>query len=92
MSTKMTAARRSDHRRLFLEGLESRAMLAGNVTASVSGGSLILRGDSLGNDVAVTWIAPNRYQVTGVGERALAVSRADKGTATQRSRRRLAPS
>ena len=67
MSNKMTAARRSDHRRLFLEGLESRAMLAGNVTASVSGGSLILRGDSLGNDVAVTWIAPNRYQVTGVG-------------------------
>ena len=44
-------------------------------------------------DLALEEGRPRRrlYQVTGVGERALAVSRAEKGAA-QRSRRRLAPS
>ena len=44
-------------------------------------------------DLALEEGRPRRrlYQVTGVGERALSVSRAERGAA-QRSRRRLAPS
>ena len=36
-----------------LEPLESRLLLAGNVTASVAGGSLFLTGDNLLNDIVV---------------------------------------
>jgi PadR family transcriptional regulator, regulatory protein PadR len=45
-------------------------------------------------DLALEEGRPRRrlYQVTGVGERALAMSRAEHGTAAPRSHRRLAPS
>jgi hypothetical protein len=45
-------------RRRYLcgEQLESRAMLAGNVTASVSGGVLVLTGDAEGNEITITQI------------------------------------
>jgi len=53
------------HRRLFAEGLENRALLAGNVTASVSGGTLTITGDAGGNGVSVQEISAGRYWVTG---------------------------
>ena len=45
-------------------------------------------------DLALEEGRPRRrlYRVTGAGERALAVARADRGVAAQRSRQRLAPS
>ena len=45
-------------------------------------------------DLALEEGRPRRrlYQVTGVGERALSVARAERGVAAQRSRQRLAPS
>ncbi|MCU0879503.1 MAG: hypothetical protein MUF06_17125, partial [Pirellulaceae bacterium] len=54
-------------RRLFLEGLESRAMLAGDVSVDVSGGNLIIRGDNADNEITVTWVAEHTYEVAGVG-------------------------
>ena len=46
--SKKAALRR---RRLFLERLENRDLLAGNVSASVRGGDLVLRGDGAANQI-----------------------------------------
>jgi hypothetical protein len=54
------------HRRLWAEHLESRAMLAGNVTASVRGGSLFVRGDSDDNQVGIVQLDSDSYAVVGV--------------------------
>jgi hypothetical protein len=53
-------------RRLSVEGLESRAMLA---TASVSGGMLFINGaaGNVAENVTVTQLVDGRIQVTGVG-------------------------
>lgn len=40
-------------RRLMVERLESRAMLAGNVTVAVTDGALRIQGDALGNDIEI---------------------------------------
>jgi hypothetical protein len=40
-------------RHLSLESLESRTLMAGNVTASVINGSLVIQGDDLSNGVAI---------------------------------------
>jgi hypothetical protein len=53
-------------RKLFLEGLEMRAMLAGDVDVNVSDGNLIIRGDNDDNNITVTWISENTYEVAGV--------------------------
>jgi len=53
------------HRNLFVEGLENRAMLAGNVAVSVSSGSLVITGDGAGNGVSVQQLNSGRYYVTG---------------------------
>jgi len=53
------------HRNLFVEGLENRAMLAGNVTVAVSGGSLVITGDIAGNGVSVQQLDNGKYFVTG---------------------------
>jgi hypothetical protein len=50
-------------RTLGVENLECRAMLAGNVTASVVDGSLHVQGDSLSNGVAIEQTAPNTFRV-----------------------------
>ena len=52
-------------RKLFVESLENRALLAGNVMVSVSGGDLIIRGDGSGNGVSVEQLDNGRYFVTG---------------------------
>lgn len=49
---KQTAPR-SRHAQLGFEQLEDRVMLAGNVSAFISGGNLRINGDSLGNEVLV---------------------------------------
>jgi hypothetical protein len=46
------------HRRLICERLESRSMMAGNVTATVTDGFLSIKGDALGNDVEVQQLDP----------------------------------
>jgi len=53
------------HRNLFVEGLENRAMLAGNVSVAVSGGSLVITGDIAGNGVSVQQLDNGKYFVTG---------------------------
>jgi hypothetical protein len=60
-------------RQLVMEGLESRCMLDGNVSASVVDGVLRLQGDELGNDVQIRQIAQTytgewpgaKYEITG---------------------------
>src|SRR5262245_60625264 len=54
--------------RRFLTGeqLESRAMLAGNVTASLSGGRITIRGDAEDNEITITQVDADSYTVTGV--------------------------
>lgn len=59
-------SRKMRHRPLFVEGLEQRAMLAGNVTASVSGQTLFIRGNNLDNGIVITQTGATSYQVTGI--------------------------
>jgi hypothetical protein len=51
-------------RRTF-ETLESRSMLAGNVTAAVAGGNLNITGDNSANIISVTQVSGNRWQIVG---------------------------
>src|SRR5262245_33996536 len=46
--------RRSRGRRCAFESLENRQMMAGDVTAQIHNGNLIIKGDSSDNDIAVT--------------------------------------
>ena len=50
--------------RLSFERLEKREVFSGNVTASLSGGDLVITGDDQPNRIVVTQIAAGRYQVT----------------------------
>jgi len=52
-------------RRLFVEGLESRAMLAGNVQVSVSDGTLNVIGSDHSNGVSIQQIDSGRFFITG---------------------------
>ncbi|WP_254510568.1 hypothetical protein [Anatilimnocola floriformis] len=53
-------------KRLVVERLEDRSLMAGNVTAAVSGGVLVITGDTADNGITVDYIASNNtYQVTG---------------------------
>jgi hypothetical protein len=54
-------------RRLTLECLECRALLAGNVSASQSGSTLFIRGDNAGNEIGITEVGDDTYLVAGVG-------------------------
>lgn len=53
-------------RRLSLEGLESREMMAGNVAAWVSQGTLFITGDNASNRVSVAEIAPGKVSAGSV--------------------------
>ncbi len=52
-------------RKMFLEGLENRTMLAGNVTAFVDDGDLIVRGNAANNGVAIHQTGAGEYVVSG---------------------------
>jgi hypothetical protein len=57
---------KSGERRLTLEHLETRAMLAGNVSVSVSGGSLLVRGNNSSNQIAIVQLDAGEYAVVGL--------------------------
>ncbi len=65
MSIRLSSLSR-DRRRLRLESLERRELLAGNIQASVIGSKLILTGDNLDNNLAVGARGSCRYAVAGV--------------------------
>lgn len=62
---KQYTSRLARKRQLFLESLESRAMLAGDISVNVSGGNLIVRGDNAANQVAILKLASGQYAVAG---------------------------
>ncbi len=51
--------------RLGVENLEDRRLLAGNITATFLGGSLVLRGDAADNAITVSQPAPNKVTLIG---------------------------
>jgi hypothetical protein len=51
--------------RLGFESLEGRLMMAGNVNVSVSGGDLVVTGDSAGNVLGITQVVQNGALVAG---------------------------
>lgn len=53
--------------RLFAEPLEPRNLLAGNVSAFLSGDNLIINGDNLSNTISVESFGPGTVQVRGFG-------------------------
>ncbi len=57
--------RRSNRRPLTLEPLESRTLLAGDVSVDVAGGNLKLRGDNECNGVLIVQLGTGRYAVVG---------------------------
>ena len=58
--------RSGQSKRLGIERLEDRSLMAGNVTAAVQGGFLVITGDAADNGVTVDYIqATNSYQVIG---------------------------
>lgn len=65
MSRKLRSVFGRD-RKLFLEPLERREVMAGTVTGSVIGGSLYLTGDSNDNFIVVTQQGNGSYAVSGV--------------------------
>ncbi|MEX2175425.1 MAG: hypothetical protein WD872_13770 [Pirellulaceae bacterium] len=62
-SNKTRAAKRT-HKPAF-ELLETRALLAGNISVDVSGGNLIVRGDNQANGVAILQLDDGAYAVVG---------------------------
>ena len=52
-------------RRLFVESMESRQLMAGNVFANVIGGDLVLTGDNASNGVEVRQLGAGVYRVIG---------------------------
>ena len=50
-------ARRSNSRRLAVEVLEDRRLMAGNILASLHGGNLVVRGDAADNQIQIVQLA-----------------------------------
>ena len=67
MNHKKLASRKSaiTHRRLGVERLQARVLLAGDVTAAVTNGFLVIRGDDAANELTIERISGDRVQVTG---------------------------
>ena len=57
--------RRTAPRRLQLESLETRRLMAGNVKVSASGSDLVVEGDDLRNAVEIRQSSPGFYKITG---------------------------
>src|SRR5262245_64453517 len=55
---------RQQNRKLGLERLESREVLAGNVHAFVSGGNLHIDGDSQANEILIEQSAPKSFTIS----------------------------
>ena len=64
---KKLASRKSatTSRRLGVERLQARELLAGDVTAAVTNGFLVVRGDNAANELTIERISGDRVQVTG---------------------------
>ena len=56
---------RTTVRRLLLEGLQSRLLMAGDVSAVIDNGYLVVRGDDAANEITIQGIGGNQIQVTG---------------------------
>ncbi len=56
-------SRQRPTRSLRVEGLETRDLMAGDVTAEVVKGSLIVRGDDNNNDIIITEPTPGSFQI-----------------------------
>ena len=67
MNHKKLASRKSaiTNRRLGVERLQARELLAGDVTAAVTNGFLVIRGDDAANELTIERISGDRVQVTG---------------------------
>ena len=59
-------AHRSPFRRLAVESLEDRRLLAGNVLATLRAGDLVLRGDAADNQIQVARLTTGVYRVQGL--------------------------
>jgi hypothetical protein len=68
MPTSNNTALKTTTRRLQLESLENRELMAGNVTVSFSGSELRIVGDSAANGVEVRQSSPGVYTITGAFE------------------------
>ncbi len=60
-----TPSKRQNRRGLRLESLEDRKMMAGNVGAYVSYGTLYVNGDNASNGLNITQVAPGTFDVAG---------------------------
>lgn len=58
--------KRSTPRQLRLESLESRKLMAGNVSVNLVAGEAKVVGDNQGNGVFISEISPNTYRVKGI--------------------------
>ena len=65
---KKSTSKKQRASRLGLEALEPRAMLAGNVMARISGGSLQLFGDASANEVLIARTGPSQVQISALDE------------------------
>lgn len=65
-SRRRQQSHRSASRRLFLEGLENRSVLAGDVLALATGGHLMIHGDGDANGVHIQTMADGTVQVSGI--------------------------
>ena len=63
-SRKAEKSRRPTSSRLCVEKLEDRSLMAGNVTANVQSGVLVITGDTADNAITLNWVqATNTFQV-----------------------------
>jgi len=58
---------RRSARKLGVQSLESRGMLAGDVAFSVGAGNVSLTGDGSDNEITITYIGSDKYEVVGIG-------------------------
>lgn len=76
---------RSTPRRLRLESLESRELMAGNVSVSLVNQEVQVTGDAKGNGVLISEISPNVYKITGLVAAGSATTINGKSSITIRS-------
>lgn len=62
----MTLLQRNVNRRLRMEGLEERQLMAGDVAVSMFGGELMINGDEAGNAVMVSKLNDGGFKISGL--------------------------